>query len=231
MTTTIKQLNTLITKVFGDNEDWIKSDIQNQLKKILGDKKKKDPNAPKRSKTAYLFYCDDHRQSVREQLGETATFPEVIQQVASNWNKLNSDAENKNKKAVQELKKYHERAEKDKARYLEEQKNYVPPVGIGTPTKKTVKRKNTSPSGYMLFCKHYRQTHPDKTCTFKEIGEAWTELEDSGKSKFNKQALELKENKVVNTTEDDSSETATTTKSNEVKDEKPKKVTKSKSKK
>lgn len=229
MTTTIKQINTLITKVFGDNEAWIKGDIQNQLKKILGDKKKKDPNAPKRSKTAYLFYCDDHRDSVREQLGENATFPEVIKQVAAKWNKLKTDAaKNKNGKQAAELKKYYEKAEDDKARYLDEQKKYIPPECVGTPRKKTVKGKNTSPSGYMLFCKHYRETHPE-ICTFKEIGQAWTNLEEDKKKKFNKEALELKQAKVINTTEDDSSET--TAKSEEVKDEKPKKVTKQKAKK
>ena len=75
------KLNTLVTEVFGDQVEDIEtmwhqnSNVQKQLKTLCATssaengRKKKDPNAPKRGKSAYLFFCDDNRNEVKQSLG------------------------------------------------------------------------------------------------------------------------------------------------------------------
>ena len=72
-------------------------------------RKKKDPNAPKRSLSAYLYYCADFRDSVKEQNpGKKIT--EIATILADQWRNL------PDKKRT----KYHKLAEEDKARYVAE---------------------------------------------------------------------------------------------------------------
>ncbi|KAI8912776.1 high mobility group box domain-containing protein, partial [Gorgonomyces haynaldii] len=78
-------------------------------------KKEKDPNAPKRPMTAFLYYSQDHRQAI------IATNPgqpisEVAKLLGEKWKTA----------TPQEKMRYEEMAARDKDRYNREMANYVP---------------------------------------------------------------------------------------------------------
>jgi structure-specific recognition protein 1 len=55
--------------------------------------KKKDPDAPKRNKSAYMFFCDDKRAEVKKEFPDLK-MTEVSKKLAEKWKAL-SDSEKK----------------------------------------------------------------------------------------------------------------------------------------
>jgi hypothetical protein len=87
------------------------------MPKAKNAKKKKDPNKPRRNKSAYLFFAQEHRPLVKADL-PGATFGDIGREVGMRW------------KAIKDSKsadKYKSLAAKDKVRYTNEMKAYVPP--------------------------------------------------------------------------------------------------------
>ncbi|KAL8837597.1 MAG: hypothetical protein Q9170_002474 [Blastenia crenularia] len=78
-----------------------------------GGKKKKDPNAPKRGLSAYMFFANDNRDNVREE-NPGITFGQVGKVLGEKWKALNT----------KQREPYEARAKADKARYEEEKANY-----------------------------------------------------------------------------------------------------------
>lgn len=76
-------------------------------------RKKKDKNAPKRGLSAYMFFSQDIRSSVREEMPDIS-FGEVGKVIGERWKALTSE----------ERKKYQEMAEQDKVRYNEQKALY-----------------------------------------------------------------------------------------------------------
>jgi len=75
------------------------------------EKKIKDPNAPKRALSAFMFFSKEERQNV---LKDNPSFkvPEVGKELGLRWGKCSDKS------------KFEELAAEDKARYEEEMKNY-----------------------------------------------------------------------------------------------------------
>ena len=92
-----------------------------ELEKRKG-KGKKDKNAPKRGKSAYIFFCADKRAEVKKELGEEAKATEVAARLGELWNELKADEDR-----ADEMKVYAEQAAEDKARYEAEMETYKPP--------------------------------------------------------------------------------------------------------
>ncbi len=69
-------------------------------------RKKKDPNAPKKAKSAYIFYVNAKMAKARKDNPDLA-MPQIISLIADNWKDLNE----------KEKKPYYDMAAKDKARY------------------------------------------------------------------------------------------------------------------
>ena len=109
-------------------QEWQKPKYQEKLMELLPKKTKvsgkKDPNKPKRGKSAYLFFCGDHRASVKEELGDEAKATEVTAELGRQWNELKESTKAADKKKIA---KYEEQAKKDKERYLTEMAEYEPP--------------------------------------------------------------------------------------------------------
>ncbi|KAL8916940.1 MAG: hypothetical protein Q9208_008261 [Pyrenodesmia sp. 3 TL-2023] len=78
-----------------------------------GGKKKKDPNAPKRGLSAYMFFANDNRDSVREE-NPGITFGQVGKVLGEKWKALNAT----------QRKPYEARAAADKERYESEKASY-----------------------------------------------------------------------------------------------------------
>ena len=77
------------------------------------DKKKKDPNAPKRGLSAYMFFANEQRDNVREE-NPGITFGQVGKVLGERWKALNEKQRGP----------YEESAAKDKKRYEEEKASY-----------------------------------------------------------------------------------------------------------
>lgn len=81
--------------------------------KVAGKKAKKDPNAPKRPRSAYIFFSNDVRPNLaKKHPGEPIT--ELSKRIGEQWRNA-SDADKK---------KYETQAAKDKVRYERESKAY-----------------------------------------------------------------------------------------------------------
>ncbi|OGM42139.1 non-histone chromosomal protein 6 [Aspergillus bombycis] len=77
------------------------------------ERKKKDPNAPKRGLSAYMFFANDNREKVREE-NPGISFGQVGKMLGEKWKAL-SDTERR---------PYEEKAAADKKRYEDEKASY-----------------------------------------------------------------------------------------------------------
>lgn len=84
-------------------------------------KTKKDPNAPKGSKSAYMFWCNDNRAAIKAK-HPTYKMTEVAKELGVAWKKVKA----KDKVPYQKL------ADADKKRATEEKATYKPATGEGT---------------------------------------------------------------------------------------------------
>jgi hypothetical protein len=115
-----------------------KSKKSKKSKKSIS-KKDKDPDKPKRGKSAYLFFCADNRAQVKEDLGADSKGSDVLTELGRLWNELKESTTAKDKK---KLKEYELDASKDKERYLRDMVDYEPPSDEEAP-KKSPKKKVT----------------------------------------------------------------------------------------
>ena len=122
--TQIKNINVLFIEFLEEHgsEDMVQmwqGEYQEKLMKLFPKKAKKatspkDPNKPKRGKTAYIFFCADNRAKVKEDLGDEAKATEVTTELGRLWNELKeSDSKSDRKK----MENYKKQAVEDKERY------------------------------------------------------------------------------------------------------------------
>ncbi len=78
-----------------------------------GKKKKKDPNAPKRAVTAFMFYSTKMRPIIKEEKPDIK-FTEMGKLIGEKWRELSDD----------DKKEFEQMAEKDKKRYADETAKY-----------------------------------------------------------------------------------------------------------
>ncbi len=94
------------------------------LEKFLGPKMKvkaqKNPNAPKRAKSSYMFYSEEHREKVTATLKKKhpnykgSMMGLVSKELGASWKKLKPS----------QKKKYETQAQKDKERYQQEMEEF-----------------------------------------------------------------------------------------------------------
>ncbi|KAL1973898.1 hypothetical protein VTN31DRAFT_5458 [Thermomyces dupontii] len=79
-----------------------------------GEKRKKDPNAPKRGLSAYMFFANENRERVREENPGIA-FGALGRKLGEMWKNLSDE----------ERKPYEDKAAADKKRYEDEKAQYA----------------------------------------------------------------------------------------------------------
>ena len=195
---------------------------------------KKDPNAPKGAKNAYIFFCSEKREQVKEENSEMSA-KEIISELARLWQEADEDVKAE----------YQEKAAQDKQRYQEEMADYVPAStnstkgAKGSPkggkAKDSVKRPLSS---YMLFAQEYRETakssHPEAKATeiSKILGSWWKEADEDVKAEFKEKAQRaLDKFNGKDNVKDNGKEEEKTAKKPEPKEEEPKKIAKKEEKK
>ena len=60
----------------------------------------KEPKEPKRAKNAYVLYSQDHRSSVKSELGDSATNANVIRELGKRWKTLSASSEPQDQELV-----------------------------------------------------------------------------------------------------------------------------------
>ena len=177
-------------------ESWESEENMDNLKKMLPkisktspNKKNKDPSKPKRGKSAYLFFCADHREEAKTELGDDAKATTVTSKLAEMWGEFKD-----NKKMKKQLEKYEKMAGEDKARYELEMNKYIPlsdeELMSAKKSKKSSANKDPNKpkhgkSSYMFFCAETREKAktelgPEAKATevTTELGRLWTEFKD-----------------------------------------------------
>lgn len=192
-----KSINALVLETLKKDpalkQRWKGDDCQTQLKSILTKSKTvvKDENIPKRAKSPYLYFCEDNRDKIREELGDKTKATDITKELGVRWQKLQKCTKASSKKL---LKKYKKVAEEDAERYKKEKDEYLT-------VKNADKGPKRSKSAYLYFCQENRQqvleTLPENTKVTeitKELGAKWREAVAAGKtSKYEKLAAEDKE--------------------------------------
>jgi hypothetical protein len=77
-------------------------------------KKKKDPNAPKKASTAYIFFCTENRAMIKSKMPENTPQNELLTEVGRQWKELTD----------KKKEKYVKMTNKDKERYAKEMEKY-----------------------------------------------------------------------------------------------------------
>ena len=169
-----------------DTESWtqLQKTILKQLEKRNYDK---DPNAPKRGKSAYIFFCAAKRSDAKDKLGEDASLPEISKMLGSLWSKFKVSTKQADKK---ELAGFEAEAANDKLRYDNEMSSYVRPSDDelskkGKKAKKDPNAPKRGKSGYIFFCSANRSDVKEElgedaktTEITSRLGELWTELKN-----------------------------------------------------
>ena len=163
------------------------------LKKTKGSAMKKDPNAPKRARSAYIVFSTAIGKIVRQENPDMSQ-PDVMREVSKRWN-LETDKS-----------KYEKEAAADKERYNEEMGSYSPPPAqqgdAGTKKPKAKKDPNAPKkprSAYILFSmdegKKIRESNPSMSSpeVMKLVGQRWSELDPKEKQRFEEKSAADKE--------------------------------------
>ena len=189
-----------------ENQKAVEVLMKSLTKAPAKEKKFKDPNAPKRGKSGYLFFCGENREKVKTDLGEEAKATEVTSELGVRWNALKAVMETgkgaAQKQALKDFEKYNKMAEEDKARYQQEMEDYTPPSdeelaemvdakkkggrgrspGGSPKAKKDPKAPKRPKSGYLFFCADVRDAvkveldDPTAKNVMAELGVRWAEL-------------------------------------------------------
>ena len=179
-------LNTLSSSLSKEQVESVRETIEskkNDLHSILylntSSKKVKDPNAPKRGKTSYIFFCLEHRDHIKKKNPDMSA-KDIIKELGTLWRNTPNDKKQK----------YVKMAESDKERYSGELTDYVP-AHTDHSEQKLPKRSLTS---YIFFCKEQRNLLKDQQTTLStkdittELGKKWKALSDEQKSPYVKLA-------------------------------------------
>jgi hypothetical protein len=152
----------------------------------------KDPNKPKRGKSAYIFFCAKKREEAKANLGDGAKATEVTAELGKMWNALKASTKSADKKLLASLEA---EAAEDKARYNEAMEEYVAPsddeLAAIVPAKKARKTSDKDPnapkkgkSAYIFFCAAMRPQVKEelgeegKSSIMAELGKRWKLLKE-----------------------------------------------------
>jgi len=173
-----------------DNDD--ESDDEKPQK---GGKAKKDPNAPKKNMSAYMFFSNVKRKELKKSRPDLK-FGDIARAISVEYKKLSPD----------ELKEFEDMAKADKRRYAKDMEGYTPPPksekSEKTPTKKAKKDPN-APKKPMTSFMYYstenrsrvKKENPDASFgeIAKIIGLKFRELDGEELKKYTSKASADKE--------------------------------------
>lgn len=158
--------------------------LQKSFANIKSGKKKKDPEAPKRGKSSYIFFCIENRDIVKNK-NPNMDAKEITKELGRIW---------KNDLSDKDKHRYINMSEKDTKRYKKELESYSPSEVY---TKQPSGPKKGL-SSYIFFCKEYRlkvkEENPDMSAKdiTSELGKLWRNMSESDKKPYIKLAVKDK---------------------------------------
>jgi hypothetical protein len=169
-------------------EQWSSKKNQQLLLKTLkkNNIRIKDPDKPKRGKSGFLFYCDVKRPIIKNDNPELSV-KEIVSKLGTEWQILktsNSD----------EICKYEEMSVKDRNRYKQEMRNYIPI--LNRKAEKSIKKskrrskRNDEDIMYDNFVKmkkpKVKKSHPefDSKDIIEYIKTKWEKIPEEKKLKY-----------------------------------------------
>lgn len=176
--------NSKLVSAWDENEVKLNKLLKTQEKTL--ERKKKDPNAPRKPQSAYLIFCNENRGLVKEQNPEIVA-TDVMRKLSEMWKEVKAD------KKKSQL--YMKKAERAREEYLKQMEEYTPPPGFGKKKEPKVKR---PPTGYILYCNDNRPRVKEDNPEFKttdimrELGKLWTDLDAETKQAYLDRASEAK---------------------------------------
>ena len=153
-------------------------------------RKKKDPNAPKRALSAFMYFAATRRVPLGEE-NPSMKMTDIARMIGKEWQELDDAGRVP----------FDTKAAEDKARYATEMESYVPPVSVSEDGKKKKKKKKKDPnapkrglSAFMFFAADRRQVlrdaNPDKKMTeiASMLGTEWQSVTDDDKAAYVRKA-------------------------------------------
>ena len=180
-----------------DDDDDDDDDEPPSPKKKTKKGKKKDPKAPKKPLSAYMYFSNELRSKVKAE-NPDISFGDIAKAISKKYKELTSEGKVK----------YEDLAKKDKRRYEKEMENYTPPSdddedddddgGKKSKKKKGAKKDPNAPkrprTAYMYFNIEMRpkikEDNPDASFgeLGKLIGQKYKEITEKEKAKFTAKA-------------------------------------------
>ena len=168
--------------------------------------KKKDPNAPKKPKTGYFLFCDEHREQAKQKAGGKSA-SEVSKVLGEMWNELTLEQKKPyNDKYKKSLEGYNTRMEeykKNKPSSEEESESEDEGKKKRKRATKKAKKDKDAPkrplTSYMIYSQEMRKKLLEKDSTLKvtevakKVGALWKELSEDQKKPYIEKAEALKE--------------------------------------
>ena len=212
-----------------ENQEQLAETFTTKRRSAKKTKKLKDKNAPKRGKSAYIFFCGKMRAQAKENLGGEATLGEVGKELGRLWNQI---------KNTDEADEYKQLAEEDKKRYEKEMSTYERPSDEELEEQQSKRKRKSKSKGkrkssgkkrgksaYMFFCAEMRpkikEEHEDFTPkeVMSELGKRWQEAKKGDTSKWDELAKQDKASASESEEEKTSSSEDESTKQDESEDE------------
>ena len=145
-------------------------------------KKRNKKQGPKRARSAYIFFCGDQRDRIKNKYPNMST-TELTSKLGSLWRSLSE----------KDRKPYNDMALKDKVRYQEEKNNNTE----SSNQEETIvvkPKKSRKKSGYILFCQENRSVLKSENSDLtnqqitKQLGARWKNLSKEEQLEFNTRA-------------------------------------------
>ena len=187
-------ISSFVKKAMKGFEDEIKEEISKIESKKIG--KTKDKNSPKGAKNAYIFFCAEKREQVKEENSEMNA-KEIVSELARLWQEADEDVKAE----------YQEKAAQDKQRYQEEMAGYVPSDEEASPktknSKGSAKKDPNAPKGaknaYIFFCADNREQVKEENSEMSskeiisELARLWKEADEDVKAEYQEKAAQDKQ--------------------------------------
>ena len=107
---------------------YISKELGDKIEVILDfsplKKQQRDKDAPKKTRTAYTFFCQKNRPETMERMEEGAKSVDVVCALANSWKELKSRCDRGDEDSLAEMNEYKGQSIEDMERYLEENAAY-----------------------------------------------------------------------------------------------------------
>ena len=173
-----------------DSSEW--KALAKNVSKLLGkkDSKKKNPNAPKKPNGPWIQYCNEYRETCKQEMeekGESTSPKNVLKRLGKMW----KDFQTVNPEKMEEYKKKYE---EDKKKYKEAKKkydeeNHDSDSGNSDSEPEKKKKNKRGKNAWQMFCVEKRPELAKKYNSkeiMTKLSEMWSKIKEKKGKKYQK---------------------------------------------